>query len=464
VPLHPICPTSLNDQFSDLGLTLRAADFGSNFTWGVASAAYQVEGAHDKNGKGPSIWDTFTGKKGKIFQGQDGKVACDFYHRYNEDLELMRSLNIANFRFSLSWPRIMPDGKGNVSEKGMDFYDRLIDACLDKGIMPWVTLYHWDLPQSIQDEGGWVNRDIAGWLCDYASSCARRLGDRVKYWMILNEPMVFTGAGYYLGIHAPGKKGLRNFVPAAHHAVLCQAMGANVIRDESPRSEVGTTFSYSHITPLKDSFNDRNAATRVDALLNRMFLEPALGLGYPIEDLKILKRLEPYIQPGDMKNVQFDFDFIGLQMYTREVVTHSYMVPYLSARIVKASERVVPTTVMDWEVYPEGIYHALNRLGAYKGIKSIIISENGAAFQDELRNGTVHDPSRLNYLQRHIEEVYRAKCENIPVNGYFVWTFTDNFEWAEGYKPRFGLVYTDFPSQKRIVKASGRWYASFIEG
>jgi beta-glucosidase len=448
---------AIEDTFS-----LNSRDFGKDFAWGVASSAYQVEGAYRRHGKGPSIWDTFTARKGTTFQGHHGQIACDFYHRYREDLQLMQAMNLANFRFSISWPRLLPKGRGAVSEKGLDFYDRLLDTCLEKGITPWVTLYHWDLPQALQDKGGWGNRDIVSWFSDYTALCARHYGDRVKHWMVLNEPMVFTGAGYFLGVHAPGEKGLKKFLPAVHHAVLSQAAGGRVLRSECPQAEIGTTFSCSHITPRGPGKLDQQAADRADALLNRLFLEPALGLGYPAGTLGVLKRLEPYVKANDMKDAGFDFDFIGLQNYTREVVAHSYFVPYLSARIIKATKRNVPTTLMDWEVNPRGMYYMIRKFSAYSGIRKIIISENGAAFKDDLCKGKVHDPRRLSYLQEYLQEVHLAMKEGSPVGGYFVWTFTDNFEWAEGYYPRFGLVYTDFPTQKRILKSSGQWYARFI--
>lgn len=443
---------------------LKRADFGTQFAWGVANAAYQVEGAHNRHGKGPSIWDTFTERKGTVFQGHHAQVSCDFYNRYPEDLRLMREMNLGNFRFSLSWPRLLPGGTGAVSEKGVDYYNRLIDTSLEHGITPWVTLYHWDLPQALQDRGGWKNREVVDWFEAYASLCARRFGDRVKHWFVLNEPMVFTGAGYFLGVHAPGEKGLRNFLPAAHHAVLCQAAGGRALRAAWPESQIGTSFSCSYISPYSPRSKDRKAAERADALLNRLFLEPVLGLGYPSGSLRLLDRLEPYIRPNDMEQAQFDFDFIGLQNYTREVVAHSYFVPYLRAKIIRACKRKVPTTLMDWEVYPPAIYHMILQFSAYHGVKKLIISENGAAFGDTVQEGKVHDPQRLSFLQKYLQQVYRAREEGAPVEGYFVWTFTDNFEWAEGYYPRFGLVYVDFPTQQRLVKSSGNWYATFLGG
>lgn len=441
---------------------LKPTDFGSDFFWGVSVAAYQTEGAHDKDGKGPSIWDTFTLKKGATYQAQNGQIACDFYHRYQEDILLLKAMKIPNFRFSLAWSRLLPSGHGEVCPQGVAFYNRVIDFCLECGIRPWITLYHWDLPQALEDRGGWTNRDILGWFEDYVKRCASLFGDRVKHWMVLNEPMVFTGAGYFLGVHAPGKKGLKNFLPTVHHATLCQALGGKVIRELIPDAQVGTTFSCSQITAFSEKSKDILAAKKADALLNRLFLEPVLGMGYPSEHLPVLNRLDAYKKDGDDRRMRFDFDFIGIQNYTREVVRHSYTVPYLRAKIVPATQRNVETTLMDWEIYPQSIYHMIAKFNSYAGVRKIIITENGAAFTDEVKNGAVHDPQRLHYLQEYLYQVHQAKRDGHKVSGYFAWTITDNFEWAEGYYPRFGLVYTDFSSQQRIIKSSGKWYRDFL--
>jgi beta-glucosidase len=275
--------------------------------------------------------------------------------------------------------------------------------------------------------------------------------------------MVFTGAGYFLGVHAPGKKGLGNFLAAAHHAAMCQAEGGRIVRGLISNSKIGTTFSYSHIEPYSQKDRDVSASIKVDALLNRLFLEPLLGMGYPTKELKILQRIERFMHAGDEDKLVFDMDFIGLQNYTREVVKHAPFMPFIKAKIVKADKRVVERTLMNWEVYPPSIYHALKRVGSYAGIKEIIITENGAAFTDEVVEGQVEDTRRVNFLKDHIEQVLLARQEGVNVQGYFVWTLTDNFEWAEGFHPRFGLVHVDFQTQKRIIKASGRWYRDFIK-
>ena len=438
-------------------------DFGADFQWGVSTAAFQTEGASETDGKGPSIWDTFTHRKGKIKSGDRADVACNFYHQYRGDVDLVKAMHIPNFRFSLSWPRILPDGTGKPNGKGLDFYDRLIDYCLEQGIEPWVTLYHWDLPQVLQDKGGWTNRDVVGWISDYAACVARRYGDRVNRWMVLNEPTVFTGAGYFFGVHAPGLTGLRNFFPAAHHAALAMGEVGRLWRSELPQARIGTTFSCSSIHPASNSKRDVGAATRADALINRLFIEPVLGMGYPVADLRSLAGIEKYMQPGDDQRLPFDFDFIGIQNYTREVVKYSFWVPYLRAKIRSAKRRGVDQiTEMGWEVYPESIYEMIKQFSAYPDIPQIYITENGSAFPDMVRDGKVADRQRQEYLQANLAQVLRAKREGCPVHGYFVWSLTDNFEWAEGYHARFGLVHVDYQTQQRIIKDSGRWYGQWL--
>jgi beta-glucosidase len=438
-------------------------NFGDDFKWGVSTAAYQIEGAYNIDGKGPSVWDVFANTRGKTYQGETANISCDFYHRYAKDLALMSELNIPNFRFSISWSRILPNGTGAVNYKGIDFYNKVIDFCLELEIEPWITLYHWDLPYELEKKGGWTNRQIINWFSDYVQLCIKTFGDRVKHWMILNEPMVFTGAGYFMGIHAPGRRGLNSFLSAAHHAAMCQAEGARIVKSMHSDCKVGTTFSCSDIHAASTSPRDVLAASRVDALLNRMFIEPLVGKGYPLDDLKLLQRLEPFIKDGDERKLAFDMDFIGVQNYTREVVAHSYTTPLLWAKLIAANKRNVETTLMNWEVYPECMYNVLCKFNQYKRIKELIVTENGAAFNDVMTNDSVHDEQRVAYLQQHIAQVARARREGINVNGYFVWSFTDNFEWAEGYRPRFGLVHVDFSTQKRTIKSSGYWYSELLK-
>ena len=436
--------------------------FGSDFSWGISTSAYQCEGAHLDNGKGHSIWDKFSEKRGRILNDDHANIACDFYNRYEEDIELLKYLNIPNFRFSLSWSRIMPDGSGVVNQQGIDFYNRVIDKCLSVGITPWITIYHWDLPHALELKGGWTNREIINHFSEYVKVCAQHFSDRVKHWMVLNEPMVFTGAGYFLGVHAPGRKGAQNFIAALHHAVLCQATGGRILKTFDTTLQVGTTFSCSHITPATNSKRDVAAAVRMDALLNRMFIEPALGMGYPLTDLKFLQRLEKVFKPGDEKLMPHDFDFIGIQNYTREVAAYSFFTPYLQAKLISASKRNVTHTVMKWEVFPEAIYEMIKKFSAYKNVKKIIITENGAAFHDQLIDEKVDDKERTDFLKNYLAAVLKAKADGYKIDGYFLWTLLDNFEWAEGYYPRFGIVHVDFETQKRTIKGSGHWYKKFL--
>ncbi len=438
-------------------------DFGDDFFWGVSTAAYQIEGSITADGKGPSIWDVFSKKKNKIFNNQNGDIACDFYNKFTQDLYLIYELKIPNFRFSISWSRIFPNGTGQINQQGIDFYNRVIDLCLELNIEPWITLYHWDLPEKLQEKGGWTNRDIINWFSEFVTCCVKHFGDRVSKWIVLNEPMVFTGAGYFLGVHAPGLRGLNNFIASVHHAAMCQAAGGRIIRSLHPNPYIGTTFSHSYLEPYNtDNVKDHHATKKVDALLNRLFIEPLLGLGYPLADLSILNRIEKFIKPNDMELISFKMDFIGLQVYTRELIKYVPFQPFLQANIVKASQRFVHHTIMDWEVHPDCIYKAVKKIEQYENVKEIIITENGAAFDDDLKDKRIFDLLRKDYLQNHLNKLLKAKKEGSNIKGYFVWTLVDNFEWAEGYKPKFGLVHLDHQTQKRTIKESGFWYRDFL--
>ncbi|SHM14299.1 GH1 family beta-glucosidase [Flavobacterium saccharophilum] len=441
---------------------LHKDQFGQDFLWGVSTAAFQIEGAHDADGKGSSIWDVFTSQKGKVKNGHHALTACDFYNSYQNDINLISHLNIPNFRFSISWPRIMPTGTHPVNQAGIDYYNKIIDSLLEQGIEPWVTLYHWDLPHALEVKGGWTNRDSVSWFSDYVEVCAKYFGDRVKNWMVINEPSVFTGAGYFLGIHAPGKKGITNYLKAMHHVTLATAAGGKILRDKVADANIGTTFSCTHIEPFSQNIKDIEAAKRVDTLLNRTFIEPILGMGYPQKDLAVLKKLNNYIKEDDLNNLAFDFDFIGLQCYTREIVKASLLTPYIGAELISAEKRNVIATDMGWEVYPPALYHILKRFNAYEGIRKIIITENGAAFPDTVTNGKVYDIKRTHFIQDHLEQILKAKEDGLNVEGYFVWSLTDNFEWAEGYNARFGLIHVDFETQKRTIKHSGLWFRDFL--
>jgi beta-glucosidase len=439
--------------------------FGQDFAWGVAMASFQNEGAWDMDGKGQSIWDTFSHKKNKIKDRQNAKVACDFYGRFQEDILIAKSLNFNTFRFSIAWSRIFPQGVGKVNQAGIEFYHQVIDCCLENGLEPYVTLYHWDLPQALEDKGGWTNRDIIDWFSGYCEVVTREFASKVKYWMVLNEPAGFTGLGYMTGYHAPGRLGMRNFLPAVHHAAMCQAEGGRVIRRNVPDAVIGTTFSCSFIEPYSERDGDVQGAKKIDALLNRLFLEPALGLGYPVAELPFLKNMiKKYVHTGDMEKLAFDFDFIGIQNYFKIVVKGAFWMPYLKAVEVKPATRgITKVTDMGWEISPDGMYNMLKQLSNYKQIKQIIITENGAAFKDTLENDAVNDHERVAFYEAYLTSILQAKQDGIPINGYLAWTLTDNFEWTEGYKPRFGLVHIDFNTQRRTLKDSAKWFRNFLE-
>ncbi|MBE7437956.1 MAG: beta-glucosidase [Spirochaetales bacterium] len=443
---------------------MKRSDFGPDFVWGTATASYQIEGAWQADGKSPSIWDSFSHTAGKIKTAETGDRACEFYTRYEEDLDLMRSLHLPHFRFSTAWTRILPDGHGRVNQAGIDYYNRLIDACLTRGIEPWLTAYHWDLPQVLQDRGGWKKRSILEPFEEYLSVLARYFGDRVKNWMVFNEPMAFTGLGYFAGVHAPGLWGPWNFFPAVAHVALAQGRGGRLLKNLLPQAQIGTTFSNSWIDPASDGWLDQQAALRLHAVMNRLYLEPLLGLGFPNDDVWLKPWIDFHLKSGDEKDMVFDYDFIGVQLYTREKARFSALTPLVWADIHKASLRGVKHTEMDWEVYPQAIYNILKFYHSYGKIKKIIVTENGAAFPDSVVNGRVHDADRTAYLKEYMGQILRARQEGVPVEGYMIWSFMDNFEWAEGFRPRFGLVHVDFDSQKRTVKDSGLWFSDFLSG
>jgi beta-glucosidase len=442
-----------------------AKDFGNDFLWGVAMAAAQNEGAYNTDGKGLSIWDVYARKKGKIKNNHNPYQACDFYHRYKNDLLLVKALGFKVFRFSISWPRILPEGTGRINKEGIAFYHRVIDECIKLGLIPFVTLYHWDLPATLEKEGGWSSHLMLKWFSRYVSICAEEYGDKVKNWIILNEPVGFTSLGYMLGKHAPGKIGLRNFLPVIHHAVLAQAEGGRIVRKLVPNAYIGTTFSCSEVIPSSHKEEDILAANRVDILLNRLFIEPAIGNGYPREDFKFLDKLEMHNKAWKYsERMHFNFDFIGLQNYFPIVIKYNPLIPIVMASERKAARRNVPMTSMGWEINADSFYRMLKKFSAYKNVKDIIVTENGAAFKDELLDGEVNDEPRIRYFSQYLSALLSAKNEGINIQGYFAWTLMDNFEWSEGYNARFGLIHVDFKTQLRTIKNSGYWFRDLLNG
>lgn len=444
---------------------MKMEDFGASFLWGVASSAAQIEGASFEDGRTASIWDVFAEKKGKIKDQSTPQVACDFYHRYEEDILLCKSLGFKVFRFSVSWSRIYPSLHGKPNPDGIAFYHQVIAACLAQELIPMLTLYHWDLPQYLQDSGGWAGYQVNPAFRKLVKTCVHEFGKQVKYWLVMNEPFGFTSLGYALGIHAPGQRSLKAFFQSVHHVALATAEGAKIIREGVVDAQIGTTFSCSKVLPHQQTELDIKAAERIDALVNRLFLEPVLGLDFPsVEGWDLLDKFKIQHSTWRFKDkYRFDFDFIGLQNYFPIVVKHQPLMPWIQAWEVKASERNVPQTDMGWEVNPDAFYDIIKQFAAYPQIKNIFITEGGAYFKDEWNDGNIDDNKRIAYFESHLKALLRAKNEGVSIMGYLVWTLVDNFEWAEGFNARFGLVYHDLSTQKRTVKASGNWWKAFLK-
>ena len=435
--------------------------FPAGFLWGAATAAYQIEGAATEDGRGLSIWDTFSHTPGKVRNGDTGDVATDHYHRYRADIDLMRELGLNSYRFSVAWPRIFPTGRGRPNPAGLDFYRRLVDSLRQAGIEPFLTLYHWDLPQPLQDDGGWENRDTALRFAEFAHTMAAALGDEVTFWTTINEPWVISILGNLWGIHAPGKRDLRASLQVAHHLLVGHGAGMQALRAELPASaRAGIVLNLAPVEPAGDSQADADAAQREDGLLNRWFLDPLYRGRYPDDLWEWFGPDVPAVEPADLATISTPTDYLGINYYRRNVVAHDNSGGPLRIRAVTppGAER----TTVGWEVAPQGLYEIVRRVHADYAAPVIYITENGAAFADRVIDGEVDDPRREAYLRGHLEALYRAISEGVPVGGYFVWSLLDNFEWAHGYAIRFGLVYVDYATQERIIKRSGRWYGDII--
>ena len=433
--------------------------FPRDFVWGAATASYQIEGAWDENGKGESIWDRFSHTPGKVQDGDTGDIACDHYHHWRDDVALMKDLGLKAYRFSIAWPRILPAGRGDVNQAGIDFYSQLVDALLEAGIEPWVTLYHWDLPQALQDEGGWPERKIVNAFVEYANVVTRALGDRVKNWITFNEPWVSAFVGYEHGHHAPGLTDRAAAIAASHHLLLAHGLSVPIVRTNSSEANVGITLNLTPQEPASPSLADKKVATWIDGYINRFFLDPLAGRGYPTDMIASFGNPMDFIQPDDMDTIVAPIDFLGINYYTRNIARDQNAKNNAPQTVSRGDE----ITEMDWEVYPQGLYNILGRLHFDYGFPVIYITENGAAFKDQVgSDGQVDDPARLSYIKRHLEKVHQAIEIGVPVKGYFAWSLFDNFEWAFGYSKRFGLVYVDYETQQRIPKSSAKWYTGVI--
>jgi beta-glucosidase len=436
--------------------------FPENFLWGAATASYQIEGAVFEGGRGATVWDVFSDTPGKVKNGDSGEVACDHYHRYPEDIVIMKQMGLHAYRFSVAWARILPEGTGAINPAGLEFYDKLVDTLLANGIRPFATLYHWDLPQVLEDKGGWANRDIVEWFGEYTQAITKRLGDRVKDWMTLNEPWVFTYLGYAVGVHAPGHHDLNLYLKASHHSIMAHARAMSIIRANVPDAEAGIVLNPAWADPHTNSLQDQFAVQRQLSFQNRWWLHPLYKGEYPADMTAIYGERLNFVQPNDFDELKANpTDFLGVNFYTRQVVKAApYSENELKLDTVRQNRE---HTEMDWEVSPEAIYKVLEHIHTEYAPPKFYITENGAAFNDVLEGDAVHDPRRVAFYQQYLANCHRAIEDGIPLKGYFAWSLLDNFEWAEGYGKRFGLVYVDYLTQRRIVKDTGKWYTQTIQ-
>jgi beta-glucosidase len=432
--------------------------FPEGWVWGAATAAYQIEGGVREGGRGQSIWDVFS-HSGAIANGDTGDIACDHFHRFPEDIALMRELGLGGYRFSISWPRIFPTGSGRPNVDGLDYYHRLIDELHSAGIAPYATLYHWDLPQALQERGGWANHDTAHRFGDYTHTVAAALGSGIQHWFTINEPWVAAFLGHWRGEHAPGKRDFRLALLAAHNLLLAHGEGMAALRSEMGSSgQAGIVLNLAPCQPAGDTSADLEAAYRSDGFMNRWFLDALYHGRYPEDMVRHYGDAMPEIAPGDMELISQPTDMLGVNYYFRSVVAYDPSATPLQARnVVPAGAKV---TAMGWEVYPPGLYDILKRVSDDYNPSRLLVTENGAAYDDVVEEGQVDDAEREAYLLEHLQQVHRAIEDGVPLGGYFVWSLLDNFEWAWGYSKRFGVIYVDYATQERIVKRSGRWLAA----
>jgi len=438
----------------------RTLGFPAGFAWGTATAAYQIEGGAAEGGRGPSIWDTFARQPGRILDGSSGDVSCDHFHLYRQDFELMRDLGLRHYRFSIAWPRILPAGLGTPNPAGLDFYERLVDCMRENGIEPYATLYHWDLPQPLQEKGGWAQRNTADRFVEYVDIVTRRLGNKIRFWMTHNEPWVAAFVGHLYASHAPGLSDLRTALAAAHTILLSHGRAVPVIRaNAGAAAKVGIVHNLEWVEPASRREEDRAAAGRHDGAFNRWFLDPIFKGSYPPDIVEWYGRAVPAVQQGDLEAMKAPIDFLGVNYYTRRIIAHDASGDFLHAR--RISYPFVPhADYEEWEVSPEGLYRVLVRVSEDYGRPVLYVTENGTPLPDAIGpDRACHDPARIDYLARHAAGIWQAIQDGADVRGYFVWSMMDNFEWNLGYTKRFGLVHVDFKSQKRTVKDSGRWFA-----
>lgn len=433
---------------------IRKSHFPKDFVWGVATSAFQIEGASALEGKGPSIWDSFCKKSGTIADGSNGDTACEHYIRCASDLDMISHLGVNAYRFSISWPRVRPTGAGAWNEKGLDFYERLVDGLLDRNIKPYLTLNHWDLPDALQAEGGWTNRETVHRFVEYAQRIQARMGDRLASIATHNEPWVIAVLGHEKGIFAPGVKSRAAAAQVSHHLLLSHGLAMQALRAEGSTAKLGIVLNLSPMHPATPSAADQAQAQLEDGRLLRWYMDPLFKGSYPLDVLNDLGADVPQMQASDLQNIAVPMDFLGVNYYTRSVVS--------ADNAWKPGSSGLEVTEMDWEVYPEGLTELLLRIHQDYPLPPMYITENGGAFKDVLADGQVHDQRRTDYLQRHIAAVAAAMRQGVRMDGYMVWSLMDNFEWASGYEKRFGIVHVDYDTQKRTLKDSALWYRDFL--
>ena len=446
---------------SNFALPMRS-DFADNFLWGCATSSYQIEGAGSEDGRVESIWDRFAATPGKVRDGSSGAVACDHYHRWPEDFDIARDIGLNAYRFSIAWPRIFSAVAGKPNQKGLDFYSRLVDGMLERGLQPWATLYHWDLPQYLQDAGGWNERATVDAFLEFTDAMTRKLGDRVQHWITHNEPWCTAMIGNFEGWHAPGLTDFRTALQVNHHLLLSHGKAVPLIRANVPQAKVGISLSLHPLRAASDSAADQAAALRHDGLRYRWFLDPLYGRGYPADTLATIGDAAPAVLPGDMDAIAVATDFLGVNYYFPETIADAPGHGPLSVKVVEAPDR--QRTALGWEIAPEGMSELLLRIEQEYRPGPIYITENGSCFDDAVgADGEIDDRQRRQYLQRHLAALKDAIAQGVPVQGYFAWSLIDNFEWAEGYLRRFGLIHVDYATQARRLKASGKWYRRFLQ-
>jgi beta-glucosidase len=438
--------------------------FPDGFLWGAATSAYQIEGSPLADGAGPSNWHRFAHTPGNTEGGAHGDLACDHYRRYRDDVALMAELGLQSYRFSVSWSRVLPNGRGAANAKGLDFYSRLVDALLDRGIRPNVTLYHWDLPAALDERGGWVNPDVAQWFGDYADVVFRALGDRVDLWATLNEPWVVVDAGYLHGVHAPGHRNAWEAVRAAHNLLRAHGTAVRAFRASAQTGEIGVVVNLEPKVPASDSEADRDAVRRADAYMNRFYLDPLLLGRYPDELQDVFGDAWSTFPQSDMALIAEPVDFIGINFYKRGVTAHDPDAWPVRAGLVPQPQNPFTALGWQWEVHPPSLTDVLLWMRERYGDRALYITENGAAFYDPPTpiDGAIDDPLRVHYLREHLRAAHRAIAAGVDLRGYYVWSLLDNFEWSAGYGPRFGIVHVDYATMQRTPKGSARYYADVI--